>query len=149
MGGPVWDSNAFSKSVTYRPTLSKFKGGPVKKITLYIIFEEPGLIAATTEDRESMHCNAWGHLSVESRIWALTKYTWTSLWITWDRGVSTLNHPGTMWRGMGRGKEADKGLGKISSATRPDWYTLSQIAQWVMIRLELKSQSFERWFKAI
>ena len=33
-GGPVWDSNVFSKSVTYRPTLSKFKGGPVKKNTL-------------------------------------------------------------------------------------------------------------------
>ena len=24
------------KSVTYRPTLSKFRGGPVKKITLYL-----------------------------------------------------------------------------------------------------------------
>ena len=24
------------KSVTYRPTLSKFRGGPVKKITLYV-----------------------------------------------------------------------------------------------------------------
>ena len=35
-GGPVWDSNVFSKSVTYRPTLSKFKGGPVKKNTLYL-----------------------------------------------------------------------------------------------------------------
>ena len=32
-GGPVWD--VFSKSFTYRPTLSKFKGGPVKKTTLY------------------------------------------------------------------------------------------------------------------
>ena len=34
-GGPVWDSNVFLKSVTYRPTLSKFRGGPVKKNTLY------------------------------------------------------------------------------------------------------------------
>ena len=34
-GGPVWDSNVFSKSVTYWPTLSKFKEGPVKKNTLY------------------------------------------------------------------------------------------------------------------
>ena len=34
-GGPVWVSNVFLKSVTYRPTLSKFRGGPVKKITLY------------------------------------------------------------------------------------------------------------------
>ena len=34
-GGPVWDSNAFLKSVTYRPTLSRFRGGPVKKTTLY------------------------------------------------------------------------------------------------------------------
>ena len=51
MGGPVWDSNVFLKLVTYQPTLSKFKGGPVKKITLYIIFEEPGLIAATTEGK--------------------------------------------------------------------------------------------------
>ena len=34
-GGPVWDSNVFLKSVTYRPTLSKFRGVPVKKITLY------------------------------------------------------------------------------------------------------------------
>ena len=33
-GGPVWDSNIFLKSVTYRPTLSKFRGGPVKKTTL-------------------------------------------------------------------------------------------------------------------
>ena len=30
-GGAVWDSNVFSKSVTYWPTLSKFRGGPVKK----------------------------------------------------------------------------------------------------------------------
>ena len=30
-GGPVWDSNVFFKSVTYQPTLSKFRGGPVKK----------------------------------------------------------------------------------------------------------------------
>ena len=30
-GGPVWDSNVFFKSVTYRPTLSKFRGGAVKK----------------------------------------------------------------------------------------------------------------------
>ena len=36
-GGPVWDSNVFLKSVTYRPTLSKFRGGPVKKNTLYLI----------------------------------------------------------------------------------------------------------------
>ena len=34
-GGPVWDSNVFSKTATYRPTLSKFKRGPVKKNTLY------------------------------------------------------------------------------------------------------------------
>ena len=32
--GPVWDANVFLKSVTYRPTLSNFRGGPVKKITL-------------------------------------------------------------------------------------------------------------------
>ena len=31
LGGPVWDSDDFFKSVTYRPTLSKFRGGPVKK----------------------------------------------------------------------------------------------------------------------
>ena len=30
-GGPVWDSNIFSKWVTYRPTLSKFRGGQLKK----------------------------------------------------------------------------------------------------------------------
>ena len=35
-GGPVQDSNVFLKSVTYRPTLGKFRGGPVKKITLYV-----------------------------------------------------------------------------------------------------------------
>ena len=35
MGGGQ-PGNAFSKSVTYRPTLSKFKGGPVKKNTLHI-----------------------------------------------------------------------------------------------------------------
>ena len=33
-GGPVWDFNIFLKSVTYWPTLSKFRGEPVKKITL-------------------------------------------------------------------------------------------------------------------
>ena len=36
-GGPVWDSDVFLKSVTYRPTLSKFRGGPVKKNTLYLL----------------------------------------------------------------------------------------------------------------
>ena len=35
-GGPVWDSVVFLKSVTYRPTLSKFRVGPVKKNTLYL-----------------------------------------------------------------------------------------------------------------
>ena len=30
-GGAVWDSNVFLKSVTYRPTLSKFRGGQLKK----------------------------------------------------------------------------------------------------------------------
>ena len=35
-GGPVWDSDVFFKSVTYRQTLSKFRGGPVKKNTLYM-----------------------------------------------------------------------------------------------------------------
>ena len=35
-GGPVWDSDVFLKSVTYWPTLSKFRGGPVKKNTLYV-----------------------------------------------------------------------------------------------------------------
>ena len=30
-GGAVWDSWRFLKSVTYRPTLGKFRGGPVKK----------------------------------------------------------------------------------------------------------------------
>ena len=40
-GGPVWDSNVFLKSVTYRPTLSKFSGGPFKKITLYIHSRHP------------------------------------------------------------------------------------------------------------
>ena len=30
-GGPVWDSNVFLKSVVYWPTISKFRGGPVKK----------------------------------------------------------------------------------------------------------------------
>ena len=34
-GGPVWDSDGFFKSVTYRPTLSEYRGGPVKKNTLY------------------------------------------------------------------------------------------------------------------
>ena len=34
-GGAVWDFNIFLKSVTDWPRLSKFRGGPVKKITLY------------------------------------------------------------------------------------------------------------------
>ena len=58
-----------------------------KVLLWYIIFEEPGLIAATTEDKldtdgvggapaaSKLRINARGHLSVESRIWALTKYT--------------------------------------------------------------------------
>ena len=33
-GGPVWDSNVFLKSFTYRPTLSKFRVGPARKNTL-------------------------------------------------------------------------------------------------------------------
>ena len=52
MGGPVWDSNVFSKSVTYRPTLSKFKGGPVKKTTLYIIHLMHKLEEATINSRD-------------------------------------------------------------------------------------------------
>ena len=43
------------------------------------------------------------------------------------------------WRGMGRSKEGDMGLRKVSLATRPDWnrisdvkYTPRQIAIWVM-----------------
>ena len=37
-GGAVWDFNIFWKSVTYWPTQhNKFRGGPVKKITLYNI----------------------------------------------------------------------------------------------------------------
>ena len=43
------------------------------------------------------------------------------------------------WRGMGRSKEGDMGLRKVSLATRPDWnrisdvkYTPHQIAIWVM-----------------
>ena len=35
-GGAVWDSGVFLKSVTYRPTLSKFREGPVKENTLYV-----------------------------------------------------------------------------------------------------------------
>ena len=30
-GGPVLDSNVFLKSVTYQPTLTTVRGGPVKK----------------------------------------------------------------------------------------------------------------------
>ena len=41
--GPVWESNVFLKSVSYRPTLSRFRGGPVKKITLYIRAHESDL----------------------------------------------------------------------------------------------------------
>ena len=40
-GGPVWDSVVFLKSVTYRPTLSKFRVGPVKKNTLYVYIPIP------------------------------------------------------------------------------------------------------------
>ena len=36
-GGPVWDSVVFLKSVTYRPTLSKFRVGPVKKTPCKIL----------------------------------------------------------------------------------------------------------------
>ena len=32
-GEAIWDSNLFVKSVTYRPTLSKFRGGQLKKNT--------------------------------------------------------------------------------------------------------------------
>ena len=31
----MWDSNIFWKSVTYWPTLGKFRGGPVNKVFLY------------------------------------------------------------------------------------------------------------------
>ena len=36
MGGQSGTLNVFLKSVTYWPTLSKFRGGPVKKIPLHI-----------------------------------------------------------------------------------------------------------------
>ena len=57
-----------------------------KVMLWYIIFEEPGLIAATTADKLDIdgveegapalqtRINTRGHLSFESRIWALTKY---------------------------------------------------------------------------
>ena len=40
-GGPVWDYNVFLKSVTYRPTLKKFRGGQLKKnpVVKYIDLE--------------------------------------------------------------------------------------------------------------
>ena len=37
-GGQSWTLNVFFKLVTYRPTLSKFRGGPVKKNTLYVLW---------------------------------------------------------------------------------------------------------------
>ena len=36
-GGQSGTFNIFLKSVTYWPMLSKFRGGPVKKTTLYIV----------------------------------------------------------------------------------------------------------------
>ena len=33
----MWDPGVFLKSVTYRPTLSKFKGGPVKKVLSSVV----------------------------------------------------------------------------------------------------------------
>ena len=39
-GGPVWDSNVFLKSVTYRPTLSKFRGGQLKKTPCRLFVRE-------------------------------------------------------------------------------------------------------------
>ena len=69
-GGPVWDSNVFLKSVTYRPTLSKFRGVPVKKITLYnrwLLFKMVFLGSAPLE-----HCREQLHPS--QRAWQ--RWTW-------------------------------------------------------------------------
>ena len=43
-----------------------------------------------------LRINARGHLSVESKIWALTKYTGTSLWITWEREKQFRKFPKSM-----------------------------------------------------
>ena len=55
--GPVWDSNVFFfKSVTYQPTLSKFRGGRLKKhpvFGLYIIREHPEKILSWEHFRKS------------------------------------------------------------------------------------------------
>ena len=58
-GGPVWDSNVFSKSFTYQPTLSKFKGGPVKKNTLYFsLANQNSLSKIFVSDRSKDRCQA-------------------------------------------------------------------------------------------
>ena len=41
-GGQSGTLSFFFKSVTYRPTLSKFRVGPVKKNTLYDVVLHPG-----------------------------------------------------------------------------------------------------------
>ena len=43
-----------------------------------------------------MRINTRRHLSVESKIWALTKYTGTSLWITWEREKQFRKFPKSM-----------------------------------------------------
>ena len=85
-GGPVWDSNVFLKSVTYRPTLSKFRGGPVKKNTLYLRWEQIPNIAPECDH------NFWAlnhPLVVNVTILSNTfdKYLhWFALWHEVSRG---------------------------------------------------------------
>ena len=58
-GAPVWDSVVFLKSVTYRPTLRKFRVGPVKKNTLFHIFTLQGGVDPAAEDRPCKR-DSWG-----------------------------------------------------------------------------------------
>ena len=77
-GGPVWDSDVFLKSVTYQPTLSKFRGGPVKKNTLYM-----------WSWSQNCYNFSWGRSSIIIPSSCFHSKYLSSTDKTWPRGFST------------------------------------------------------------
>ena len=58
-GGPVWDSDVFLKSVTCRPTLSEFRGGPAKK---HLAFDESLMVFGSPNN-----CVSWYSMVVHNQ----------------------------------------------------------------------------------
>ena len=83
MAGPVWDSNVFSKSITYRPTLSKFRGGGFKKNTLYIYNLMYHLLIDTIESWHDSKANTFPIFLIKRNHAGY----WTSSWLVPPAGL--------------------------------------------------------------